>query len=88
MTTMHVLHKRAKIGKAPNNGGSKLVPFLGGSNDDINYITGREESLGVVLFESSQKDRDLVREAIADSCELDDASVLEWVEVVVRHQPV
>ena len=88
MVTMHVLHKKVRVGQAPHNGGVKLVPFLGCPNEEINNRTGRQEVLGVVLLESSHEDRRLVCQAIAESCDLDDASDLEWVEVVVRHQPI
>lgn len=88
MVTMHVLHKKVRVGKAPHDGGVKLVPFLGCPNEEINNRTDRQEVLGVVLLESTAEDRERVKTAIAESCDLDDPEVLEWVEVCVRHQPV
>ena len=88
MVTMHVLHKKVRVGKAPHDGGVKLVPFLGCPNEEINHTTGRQEVLGVVLLESTAEDRERVKEGIANSCDLDDPEVLEWVEVTPRYQPV
>jgi len=87
MVTMHVLHKKVRVGKAPHNGGVKLVPLIE-SNEAINCRTGKNEVMGTILFESSQADRDRVLQAVAEERDMDDPTDLEWVEVVVRLQPV
>jgi len=50
----------------------------------INERTERNEVMGVVLFESTSVDRLAVKQAFADSRDMDDSSVLVWCEVDVK----
>jgi len=57
-------------------------------NEALQDRVGRALTTGVVIYDANEAELEEVKEAYADSADLDSPDQLKWVEVVPRHQPV
>ena len=53
-------------------------------NDELERYLGTTAPTGIVVYDTTEEQRRVIKEAYADSADLDTPDQLKWVEVVPR----